>query len=42
MILDHVNIMHYLPVNIDETDASWQMETNPSHNGRLSKNRETK
>jgi len=42
MILSHVNIMHYSPVNIDETDDSWQMELYPSLTEQRSKNREMK
>jgi hypothetical protein len=29
MILGHVHMVHYSPVNIDESDASWQMELDP-------------
>ena len=42
MILSHVNIVHYSPVNIDETDDSSQMELNPALTEQRSKNREMK
>jgi len=29
MILGYVKMVHYPPVNIDETDDSWQMEIDP-------------
>jgi hypothetical protein len=37
MILGHVHMVHYSPVNIDESDDSWQMELDPLLTGQPSK-----
>jgi truncated hemoglobin YjbI len=37
MILSHGTIVHYSPVNIDETDDSLQMELDPSLTGQRPK-----
>ena len=42
MILSHVNIVHYSPVNIDKTDDSLQMELDPSLTRQQSKSRKKK
>jgi len=43
MILGYGNMVHFSPVNIDETDDGWQMEIDASFTSQLpKKNRETK
>jgi hypothetical protein len=37
MILGYVNMVHYSPVNIDETDDIWQMELDPLLTGQPAK-----